>query len=1096
MRNDLSTIFTNKKDDTYRAPFQLLVFHFDAGDVWLSDRPYDNALPLIESWGSISTAGSGVEEFISETLQMTVVIWNGGVDPFSNRFNIQDPTNVEVDLYQLFSGIAFEDRVLIGNFVVQDPISYSEGSRLLSLDLVSINTFLDNVIGPILNRTDWPKALSSDVNKSIDLILGDAGPTKTLCAKTPLLCTLSGSILKKPTVVNVYENLTTLGFPQSGYIRIEEEVLHYSGRDTDTFIVDARGQLGSIVSEHSDGQTVLEYITDHTYIIGQGPIASVSDVRAEGQLVTNYTLDLAANPAVIKFDKQPTFISYAKGARSVELNFDSVGAANTAYQAFYAYQEAEKANGAILSKSIYRLLSIIQNDLSPDEGIVVRAFLSVEHWCTRHYTNDRVAVWVSGIGVVGYLSRPNERDDIDFTADVDIYHGHAHETTSQHGHGNDGVAVAASEPTHPHNLPAVSQEHVDISTGMPIYIAGYSSTGWISRQFPGYSNIYFQSIKVGFNNTGTGVVELRGGLNGTGPVIKSWSGLLSGVSEEVVLFNNGSGTARRDLSIFAYQTNVVGAQVRVYEFTLTTSTYIYNTNNASANVSAGVTRQPAIYNQNVDLYGKAINKLSTDVAAIATAERIKYLNLLSTSNPGRSLVERFDLTQYLETVDWAWFQNREVQLQYTGSADTVDVVVVHTFFEVEYRPRQVEVTNNVTCNPVGSISNRPDKVIEYILTRAGFSTALMDSIWTNPKVWNDLEIWDDNDIWIDSGPGVDVPADAFFGEAASKYVNLGYTLDGVIPGSMTSKEAIKNICKQTRSRLIWSAGKVKLAVKEKSDNWATVKLIGKEETQLRSINVDKAPITSINNDIDLFYEIDRTSTNSDTGMYSKSVNVKDQDSIAIHGQRKDNTNWLFDLVRNQGMAADLADYYLWRYGEPVTLYQFNTYLQQFELEKEDVIRLTSSFSNLINLPMKVVDSIRQFGSGKTREINTIRLICESIRHKAYRYLLEDAVTLDDYFDLDFLNEQFNSDATSVSDTILVIQTLLYADEVSTADTFSITANFGAQVEDVAECSELLGITQSMVFEDSVNSDDSINVSYDLGFGRSAFGAPDLFGNSD
>ncbi len=945
MRTDLSPAFIAAKDAAYRSPRQLLVFHFAAGAVYLSDQAIslggNDYLPLVEEWGTLDTAGDSTQD-TGEIRQMAVTIWNGGASPFSDLFLVEHPENVEVDLYQWFVGLADEDKALIDRFVVRDPISYGEASRLLTLDLVSLAMRYDGPVGDLLTRDVWPYALNADVNKGIPLVVGSPGQVKTLCARTAPTATMTGSILLLPTIVNVHEDLDALGVPAWGQIQIDEEIMIYDSRDSDTFTVTIRGAGGTTAAEHSDGAAVIQHITDHTYIVGQ-PLSAINDVRVGGlpAKAGTYTVHPGDDPATIIFNTKPSFIQYAKTARDGSLDFDAATAANGAYQPHYAYAEEEKSNGALLSES-YTPLALIQEDPAKDIGEVVRAFLSVEHWATDTYSNDHVDVWVDGLGVVGTLARPSAADIAAFSAEVDIDHGHDHAVGGVHDHNFTNPALQTNNPNHSHALTAnktsfslfaanidAAGEQVQGQDTYRDYIDFYDSDGG--------TNALKYSIHFGTGGSyATSTLHYRAnGVWQTAVALDSYTpgktvGLAPGtISGAYIDFYWGGDSA-------GYAT----IEDAAFELVKTVSLAVLG---EQTSVSTAHTSTGDVAQQTVDTTGSAI-KDSDDVDDLVTGNRA--LENVVVSSSSRSLVQKFDLTKLLETISWDWFVNREIQLRYVGTADNVDIVVTYVCFDVEYRQRDVVFTDDVSCSPVGSINNRPDQVVQYLL---------------HDKAGLPLE-------------------NLVLAAAGVRFTELVYQMDGLFPASMSIRSAIKKICMQSRSRLVWDGGKAELVVREKSANQESVKNLQPADMQQKSINVHRQPVAEIVNDINLFYNKDHMLGSDDQTAYIDTLHGIDQNSIDQHGLRRDDFRFLFDLVAGVDMAWSLVDFYIWLLGKPATFYEFATYLAQFDLAKEDAILMTSNgFGGISELPVVVRATDRLFGSGKSQSINLYRLLVESIR---------------------------------------------------------------------------------------------------------------------
>ena len=162
MRDDLSPEFLAELEVPGRAPYQLAVFKFPSGDRFLSDREFEHSPglytePVIESWGTLDKTASTANSIGGDGLPVSVVtlaIINMGPDWFSRIFSVDDPENVEVEIWQYFGALG-DERYLIDRFVIQDNIAYSQSSLTVSLDLVSITMREDPYIGtldPVTNE--------------------------------------------------------------------------------------------------------------------------------------------------------------------------------------------------------------------------------------------------------------------------------------------------------------------------------------------------------------------------------------------------------------------------------------------------------------------------------------------------------------------------------------------------------------------------------------------------------------------------------------------------------------------------------------------------------------------------------------------------------------------------------------------------------------------------------------------------------------------------------------------------------------------------------------------------------------------------------
>lgn len=1086
MRNDLTAPFLAAMAAEYRVPIQLVVFHFVLlGDVYLSDRDITvNGIlykGLVENWGELRTSG-GLDD-VSGTMEMNLTIWNGGDNPFSEFFLSEDPMNVFVDIYQTFDGLAPEDMAIIGHFVIQDPIEYSENSRLLSLDLVTTNMRYFAQVGSLLTLEDFPYALESDVNKPIGLIVGDCGFVSALCSSTPPRCTQSGSILKLPTIINVLEDLDGLLFPSTGFIQIDAEILAYSSRTSTSFTISIRGYGASIAVDHSDGSEIIRAQVDIEYIVGQGPIDSITQVKVKGQVPTvPYTVHPEENPAVIRFQEQPTYTEFSRGARSTDVDFDATAGDNTAYQPHYAYDKVFRSYGAIIDKS-HRKLSILQQDSALDDGEVVRVFLALEHWATKVYANDICQVFVDGL-FLGNLSKPNPSDIITISGDVDIDHPHDHITGGIHDHNFGNPGLDTYNPSHDHPTSLTSEVKDGSSTGLPYSIPGYSG-GSKTFYYAGQYNVISKSIFINFRQLGTGAVTLSWGGIFTGGSI-SWDSSDKAVSQNV---NVPASTTSVKLSVAS--SGVVGSYVKVYEITLTTIKTGYIDYRQTA-IDTSHTSTGDVYNQGIDT-GSIPIKDKGDVDSLSIANR--QLENIATTTSSKPVLEKFDITKHLQNVSWDWLQGKDIDIIYQGSANNAQVVITYAYFEVEYRQKQIRTTDDVSAYVVGSIESRPDAVIQYLLTeKAKVPANKLGSVWRSIPIWYDVEVWDDLEIWQDEGQVAGVPFGALFEEASAWFNFRSYTIDGVVKGNLSVKDAIVNLTFQTRSKLQWQSGLAKLVILRKTDNWAIAKELGPEILQLRSLSAERTVSSEIINKIDLFYDLDKLSAVEGEGAYNKTAYETDIVSINKNGEKKGDSLFMFDLIRASSMAEDIVDYYIWLFGETRTLYGFNTYLPNFDIEKSDYVSISSTgFGKLNKLPVTIRDSIRIFGSGKNSSINKISMLGESIRHKDFIDFEEDYIICSDNLDIDFGTDLSFDDIVNISDILSINQGKFFEDEVIFSDSLSSLSIFREQPEETIITQDELSAHHKIVLDDEVIINESFTLAQELCWGACGWGAPDCVG---
>jgi hypothetical protein len=1056
MRTDLTAAFVSAKNATFRSPRQLLVFKFPtAGNVYVSDQqlgsPHGLAnyyQPLVESWGELQdTAGDATAGDSGEIRQMSITLWNGGAHPFSDYFLAEFPENVEVELYQWFNGLAEADKALIDRFVVADPIEFDEASRLLQLDLVSLPIRYDQPCGDLLTREAWPYAADGDIGRGIPVACGSPGRIPAMKAKTVQQLRLKGSILSGTMVLPVYEDLDELQFATSGTVLIDEEKIRYSGRTASSLTVIQRGYL-STAAEHLDKREIVSVINDHTFVLCAGPVASIAAVQIDGfpAPVGTYTVRADLDPARIIFSEKPWVKKFAEATRFLEIQFDGVSGSNTALQPAYAYDAADLATAACI-KPGNAVLALMQYTANRNRGEILKAYLAVEHWESGNFLSDYAEVWVSGVGVVGRLSRPNAADQIVLDADVDIDHPHSHEIGGEHIHNFTQPTVPTVNPDHGHTSSVTGTTVDDGSkTGFPAEYAIYTGSRSIEFSYGSHliADILSQKVHIKFRQMGTGPVSLCTAYNGYGALV-TWDSTDKYADQWV----NIPYPYVARLYIYLEGAGVVGGYIRVDELTLST------TKRGSITVAKTAVTASAI-NGAVKDTGVVNVKNADDVSSLATANR--GVNINTQENPSRTVVNLFDLTNHVK-FNWDWFTGREVRVTYFNVGDAKAVYILHAFFDVEYVPTEVVYSDAVTAE-VTSLADyiRPDLAVKKLLTsKAGVAATDFDT--------------------------------TSFNTIATKFSTLGYRLDGMIGAEATVREAVNRICRQSHSRFFSSGGKLKMALREGHPaSKPAVRLLDTTDVQLRSIKAARQPLRDIANRVQLFYKRDWTADDSSTAGFLASVTRENATSIGRFGLKTSADGYTFDLIRDAAMAAKVADFYLSVDSWPSTFYTFLAYLEQFDLEKEDVIQVSANFNQMNKVPMVLRAMDRRFGSGKNGSINLLRIVAENLYYLLTKMNRADAVLVSDAMTFVVTEIGHFDDLAHVIDELLLRLNMSHADAVAVADLLQLLMDYRPIVADavttaVAMYADLSGQQADTV----VLADTSPEVWAVYGFGSGSFG---------
>ncbi len=1048
MRTDLSQAFINAKNSESSEPRTLVVFKFPvAGNVYVSDSQISlggvTYQALVSDWGTLEDAADPEEEN-AEIRQQTITLINSGTNPFTDYFLQDFPENVEVDIYQWFVGLEDIDKVLIDRLVVQDPIEFDENSQTVSLDLVSLSLRYDGFVGPALSAGDFDNPKQDDIGKPIPYIVGSPGEVTTLAGNVALETNINGPIVPRTTVINVRDNISS--WPSAGNIQIDEEEILYGSRSASSFNVTLRGANGTTAADHTDNSRVIQK-TPHKYVVSQGPISQINNVKVAGASppVGTYTVEPGNNPATVTFNGKPYSIQYSETTDNEEVLFDSTASDNTAIQPFLSYDD--KPNTAATINKTYPNLGILQVDQQPDIGQISKVFLTVKHWASKLYVNDRAAVFI-GADLLGYLDRPNKNDDITIEAEVDIDHGHDHDTGDFHTHTHDDGSYSAAVSTHEHALVGAGTEVVvPTSTTLPFQVSSPGEDRFADRYLlfswsdPGGSitSAYLEFIAF---QIGTEIEIFEGGQP-----VAYWNSTFNSINQQVVIPKPiGSIFVR----IHGTEVQGPGTYARISKATLHIN-YATDMEPSRSAVSPYLSRQG--FNKNAYNTNKQddVNDFAGDNRLVA----------ITKESPTKVLETKFDILELLPDptiVDWAWFKNKKLQISYLGNADDVNLFIADAKFDVAVKKRRRVYSDDVTCEPVAQTINRPNQIIyDMLVNKAGLPAGYIDG---------------------DS-----------FNEVNQKYIDNGYFLNGVIQGDQTARDAIKNILRQSRSRLIWNAGKAKLKFREFFVDWEIDKSLTTSDLQLKSISASRQKLGDIENKITLFYNKQWAKD------YYRAAELKfDQSSISRNGIREKRDNWNFDLITDQPTAEDLAEFYLSLYSSPSTFYSINTYLSQFEVEKEDKLQVTSSgFNQMVKLPAVVRAVNRIYGSSEASQINIINFIIESLRFLKRSISLQDSVTASDDITvtigllLDF------AESISAGDEIKFNVESSIEELVSVDESISFVIDFVETFSESISASDSLSFNINLLLQDTVFASESINFTRLLGYGSGGYGIESGYG---
>jgi len=290
-----------------RKPVQLCTFTIAGKHYFLSDIDIivdsKRYKPWVESWGELVDNSSIESLFGGQTIGFRTcnlaIIKSAETSAFINALFNNGVENTKVSLYQWFVGMSGAP-VLIDTFVVQDPISLSERSMLLELELVSPLAAGDRRLYPV-----------KEMEELYPVVVGQAFNLPLIDMKTGASATLGQDLKYNQTgwvAFDIHENM-----PATGTLIIDEEKVHYSSKSDKQLKIDKRGVSGTVKRPHSPNALAVIVGTKFKYAVCCGAVASIDHIKSDGIAVTGGVPTVTTNPAFITFAQWPPNIGISNG---------------------------------------------------------------------------------------------------------------------------------------------------------------------------------------------------------------------------------------------------------------------------------------------------------------------------------------------------------------------------------------------------------------------------------------------------------------------------------------------------------------------------------------------------------------------------------------------------------------------------------------------------------------------------------------------------------------------------------------------------------------------------------------------------------------
>lgn len=947
MRTDFSTSFNTEKDKKANAPVTLIQIDWSAIGLLpaltlrLTDRGSgtDNKKLTINGtdWHAVIENTGGLDRLVkagnfsaNSVSDLGITITNlptalfSPAKPFSYVFKDRPPESATVTVSQWFDGLLAPDIAPIFVARIEDPVKFDEVS--CSFDLVDIAGLRGSVaVGNLINSTDYPNAPESSIGKMKPIVIGEVEKAPSFLVKEARKTKVTSVAAPEDATLTVAD---TADYSLTGTLKLNDDEVAYTGKTATTFT----GCTG-INEFHYAGDIVLEKITDHRYLFSDPAYAikQISNVKVDGQPAdsADFSLDLANGEVV--FNKKPEQAD-SFDTRFLQAQFDALGAGNTAVDALNAANPNTKTEYAQINQTT-NTLALKQTDVLPAIGVIGKVKLRVEHFVEEKLPNDSVSVDVVGLGQVGLLSPPATADAIGSQGNVDITHTHL-----------DSLGFPISDPTHKHNLPRKTEVRQEAT-------AGIDAGGFVIDSLNPTHTITFPTAPAGTIDSVDYVMNYE----------------MSGVSGSV---NTG---------LFLNGTNPDS-----YRFFKIGFPNIYTPNgslNSAAPTTVTILRESGFGSGTMKLYNctrvitltpaEDTNVITTGTFTSKTGSVTQHASVPGVGGTAEkntsTIVDFIDITSNVAG-DWAWFSNREIQVNYNGASDGRTAFIIHVAFEIEYARRRLKFTDAVTADIQGIKDDG-----------AGSISGVADAMLTRPDhvfKWSILNLLSLTASKIDSGS---------FTEAGTEFSGVitgGYKLEGVVQKKTEIKNLWRDWEKNCRAYFFWDLGKAKIQFRPiheislpfNPDKTIADNMIRLDSNERAVIEVERTPNRNIVNTIDLRYKRDWSSKD-----YDSIENGSDADSVTRYGRREKPKDFDFDWTRVQAQATNLLAFFLAQHEEPSDVLSLELFLDNIEIERGDLLSISPPTHADSDLPALVLAVGRQIGSGRAGRMDSIPVTLQLMR---------------------------------------------------------------------------------------------------------------------
>jgi hypothetical protein len=226
--------------------------------------------------------------------------------------------------------------------------------------------------------------------------------------------------------------------------------------------------------------------------------------------------------------------------------------------------------------------------------------------------------------------------------------------------------------------------------------------------------------------------------------------------------------------------------------------------------------------------------------------------------------------------------------------------------------------------------------------------------------------------------------------SADAAMPASYAFNGAIVAAEPLTKILGAMVRQARALFDWPVAARLFFRSTTYAGQAVTKSLAQGVIKDGSINVQRTPVSEVINDVNVRYLRDFGRARG-VDAYAKLQRVTDAASISLFGDRissgltlgrEADDLFMFDFVTDNAHASDLASFYLARFKNPTRRVILDVFLDQFELDRGDVVSINYSingttfdgFDGTVNLLVERVTNL----PGDASRADAVRLTCLAI----------------------------------------------------------------------------------------------------------------------